>query len=131
MTCLECSETNDGFLAAVDTILCGGCTLDTPRFAGWAVLELSKLTMFKIYYLFFKSYDGHYCVTPMMTDTDSLVLLIKDDENPLEVMKLANLQEDSVVHFDLSNVYGSCQNKGKLGCLKVEEGKKSYTKESS
>ena len=37
-------------------------------------------------------------------------------------MQKANLEPKCPVRFDLSKVFGSCPNKGKLGCFKVEEG---------
>jgi hypothetical protein len=49
---LDMSE--DGFLGLVDLSKLSGSILDTPRFAGWAVLEICKLTMYEAYYKYFK-----------------------------------------------------------------------------
>ena len=114
---LDMSE--DGFLGLVDLAKPTGNVLDTPRFAGWAVLEINKLTMYRAYYGFFKRTYGD-SVTPVMTDTDSMILHIRSPTWPVEMMQKAN--EDPhcrCFSFDILKVFGRCQHKGKLECFKV------------
>ena len=65
----------EGFLGLVDLAKPEGSILDTPRFAGWAVLDISKLAMYEAYYKFFNAKYGD-AVRPLMTDTDSMILHI-------------------------------------------------------
>ena len=53
--------------------------LKKPIFVGQAILDLSKLHMFKFYYEFLMPKYGKN-MTNLMTDTDSLVLKIKCDD---------------------------------------------------
>ena len=112
---------DDGFLGLVDLAKPSGSILDTPRLAGWAVLDISKLAMYDTYYRYFKAEYGD-AVTPLMTDTDSMILHIRSPTWPVETMRQANSRSDCPVKFDLSKVFSNCVNKGKLGCFKVEEG---------
>ena len=56
-----------------------------------------------------------------MTDTDSMILHIRSPDWPVETMHKANAHPNCPISFDLSKVFGKCENKGKLGCFKVEE----------
>ena len=100
---LDMSE--DGFLGLVDLAKPTGNVLDTPRFAGWAVLEINKLTMYRAYYGFFKRTYGDN-VTPVMTDTDSMILHIISPTWLVEMMQKANEDPHRCLSFDLSNVFG-------------------------
>ena len=100
---LDMSE--DGFLGLVDLSKPSGSILDTPRFAGWAVLEISKLTMYEAYYKYFKVKYGA-SVKPLMTDTDSMILHIKSPTWPVEDMQTHNSDPNSGIKFDLSKVFG-------------------------
>jgi len=85
------------------------------------VLEISKLTTYEAYYKYFKVKYGA-SVKLLMTDTDSMILQIKSPTWPVEDMQTHNSGPDSAIKFDLSKVFGKCQNKCKLGCFEVQEG---------
>ena len=93
--------------------------LDKPIFIGFAVLELSKLHMYRLYYDNFKRFYKDKC-TLMYIDTDSLYLniesqnLYSDLKNHFcNVLDLSNFPEDHPLH--------SKENEGALGFLKFEE----------
>jgi len=69
--------------------------LNKPIFIGQNVLDQSKIVMYDFYYNFIMQKFNPDNVKLLMTDTDSLVLYIKN-EDPYEVM----LQNKSV--FDMS-----------------------------
>ena len=57
-----------------------------------------------------------------MTDTDSMILHIRSPTWSMGMMQKANEDPHGSLSFDLSKVFGRCQNKGKIGCFEVEEG---------
>lgn len=95
--------------------------LDAPRFAGWANLEIRKLSMYRAYYGYVKRLYGDVA-RPLMTGFDSMILHIQSDIWPALAMQKANGCPGCPVRFDLSKLFKECPNKGKLGCFKIEEG---------
>ena len=69
--------------------------LNKPIIAGFTVLELSKLHVYKFHYLYIKKLYGDQCEL-LFTDTDSLVYKVSDPEFDNDVY--TNRQ-----YFDLSN----------------------------
>ena len=91
-------------------------TLNKPIYVGFTVLEISKLTMYALYYDFMKMNFNNFKL--LFTDTDSLCYEICD-ENPYE--KFYEHGE----YFDLSNYsknskYFCNDNKKVLGKMKDE-----------
>jgi hypothetical protein len=83
--------------------------LDKPIYVGWAILELSKLEMYKFWYDVIKSYFGNKARL-LMSDTDSFIIEFTDIDpltskdvkinqrfNPYEFVR------NNSEHFDLSN----------------------------
>lgn len=93
--------------------------LNKPIYVGFAVLELSKLRMYELYYKYFKTYYGSN-INLIYIDTDSLYLkiqtdnLYKDFKNTFfkNILDLSNFPKHHFLHDET--------NKGKLGCLKSE-----------
>jgi len=126
------------FFGLVETDRRGGPLLDTPRAAGFTILELSKLIMLRVHYGFFKAKYGDK-VKLLFTDTDSLCYSI-EAEDPMRDM-IASTK----VAFDLLNALPQAELervickypdvaagllerlkalKGALGTLKLENGSK-------
>ena len=93
-------------------------TLNKPIYAGFTVLEISKLAMYAFHYDFMKKIFNHFKL--LFTDTDSLCYDICD-ENPHEKFY------EHRKYFDLSNYsknskYFCFDNKKVLGKIKDEYG---------
>ena len=106
----------DEDLVAVHAIQTRVC-LNRPIYAGFTVLELSKLIMYYFHYGYVKEKYGSKA-TLLFTDTDSLCYEI-ETEDVYEDMK------SSLDYFDTSNYpsdhpYFSNQNKKVLGKMKDE-----------
>jgi hypothetical protein len=69
--------------------------LDKPIYVGWAILELSKLEMYKFYYDIIKPIFGNKARL-LMSDTDSFIIEFTDID-PYEFIR------NNSEHFDLSN----------------------------
>jgi hypothetical protein len=69
--------------------------LDKPIYVGWAILELSKLEMYKFWYDIIKPYFGEKARL-LMSDTDSFIIEFTN-KDPYEFIK------NNSEHFDLSN----------------------------
>lgn len=92
--------------------------LNKPIFCGFTVLELSKLHVYQLWYLYFKNFYKHN-INLLYMDTDSFIINIRssDLENDLNrnfdsILDRSNFPEDSPLFSDC--------NKGKLGYLKFE-----------
>jgi Rho termination factor, N-terminal domain/Recombination endonuclease VII len=91
--------------------------LDKPIYTGFAVLELSKLHMYKFHYDVVKEMYGHKAKL-LFTDTDSLCYTIETDNIYTDLVKI-------LTHLDMSGypkdhpLY-STENKKKLGKFKDE-----------
>lgn len=98
--------------------------LDKPIYVGFAILELSKLHMYRVFYDIIKPYFRENARL-LYTDTDSLILHIKTKHLYQDIAKLRE-------HFDTSNfpkeheLYSS-KNKKVPGLMKMEEGGKIIT----
>ncbi len=69
--------------------------LDKPIYVGWAILELSKLEMYKFWYDIIKPYFGNKARL-LMSDTDSFIIEFTDID-PYKFIR------NNSEHFDLSN----------------------------
>ena len=69
--------------------------LDKPIYVGWAILELSKLEMYKFWYDIIKPYFGDKAKL-LMSDTDSFIIEFTD-KDPYEFIR------NNSEYFDLSN----------------------------
>eukprot|EP00969_Alexandrium_andersonii_P286043 12646091-Alexandrium_andersonii.AAC.1 len=88
-------ESGTPFFGLVETVKSGGIVLDTPRAAGFVILEMSKLLMLRAHYGFYKRTYGERAKL-LFTDTDSLCYLI---EAP-DVMR--DMLESKELLFDLA-----------------------------
>lgn len=95
--------------------------LNRPKFVGHAILELSKVSMYKFYY---EVLQAHYNINDLslgLTDTDSFIIEIKNDE---DVFK--NFIAKYAQHFDTSNLnqdvfpFMPIGNKNVPGKMKIE-----------
>ncbi len=132
------TEDNPYFFGLVETDRRGGPVLDTPRAAGFAILELSKLLMLRAHYGFFKASYGDKARL-LFTDTDSLCYSIE------AVDAMRDMLASTEVAFDLltalpeqefqriarkypelpTNLKQRLKEaKGLLGALKLENGSK-------
>ena len=92
--------------------------LDKPISAGFAILELSKLRMYDLYYNYFKinyKEDSEYYI-----DTDSLCINIKtmDQHRNLRKANFKNILDTN--NFLSDHILYDDVNKNKLGVLKFE-----------
>ena len=93
--------------------------LNKPIYAGFAVLELSKVQMYSFHYKFIKSLYGENAVL-LFTDTDSLCYIIyskniyNDIRNNLRYFDTSNYAKQSLLYSE--------QNKKKIGTFKDEYG---------
>lgn len=95
--------------------------LDKPIYAGFTVLELSKLHMYDLYYSNFKKIYDDKCSLLYM-DTDSFYLEIRCDNNVnvySDIKKRFNKIMDHS-NFPTNHMLFDDTNKGKLGALKSE-----------
>jgi hypothetical protein len=132
------SDGSPYFFGLVETERRGGPVLDTPRAAGFTILELSKLVMLRVHYGFFKALYGEKA-RMLMTDTDSLVYRI-EAENPMHDMLASKsfafdllnalpqpeLERVTKKHPELASGLAErlIAAKGMLGALKLENGAK-------
>ena len=92
-------------------------TLNKPLYAGFAVLELSKLHMYKFHYRHVKQIYGERAEL-LFTDTDSLTYQIftediyEDMKNHMELYDTSDYPPNHPLH--------STMNKQKIGCLRDE-----------
>ena len=106
-----------GFLGIVDAAKGAGIVVDTPRMVGFAVLDISKLIMYRHFY------DGVLRVWPtaqlLMMDTDSFYTKI---ESPRLLDDIACVNSGAYGDFriDMSKIDKECPNKDRLGILKLE-----------
>jgi hypothetical protein len=119
------------FFGLVERRRTGGIVLDSPRAAGFTILELSKLVMLRVHYKFFKATYADRAKL-LFTDTDSLCYCI-EAPNPL-----GDMLRSKEVLFDLISAFEECEAvacspeevkalkaqlaamKGRLGALKLE-----------
>jgi len=97
------------FFGLVETRKARGIILDSPRAAGFTILEQSKLHMLRAHYNFFKPTYGDRA-TPLFTDTDSYCYHIVAP-NPLEDM----LRSKEVL-FDLLTAFEECDLAALASC---------------
>ena len=98
-------------------------TLDKPIFVGQAVLDYSKLEMYKLYYQTLRQCPLIKKLELVGGDTDSFFLAIGTDIH----ITLADVFNNLSQHIDTSNYPSShpmhsIANKAKLGCFKDETG---------
>lgn len=93
------------------------CVINRPFYAGFAVLELAKLHMYKFHYDFVKKLWPGKVAQLLFTDTDSLMYEIEDSQMHEKVWQHRD-------QFDLSdypsNFYHDATNKAKIGKFKDE-----------
>jgi hypothetical protein len=132
------SEGSPYFFGLVETARRGGPVLDTPRAAGFTILELSRLVMLRLHYGFFKELYGEKARL-LMTDTDSLVYRIEAADPMRDMLVSKRFQFDllnALPQPELESVtkkypelaVGLAERllsaKGMLGALKLENGAK-------
>jgi hypothetical protein len=130
------TEGSPYFFGLVETDRRGGPVLDTPRAAGFAILELSKLLILQMHYGFFKKLYGDKAKL-LMTDTDSLVYqietvdpmhdMIASTDTPFDLLNALpdrELERITKKYPDLAAglVERLQASKGRLGALKLEQG---------
>ena len=92
--------------------------LDKPIYAGFCILELSKLRMYNLYFNYFKKSYGRNCEL-LYIDTDSLYINVTTRDLFLDLKtKFLNILDTSNFHPD--HPLYSIENKNKLGVLKFE-----------
>jgi len=121
------------FFGLVETRKARGIVLDSPRAAGFTILEQSKLVMLRAHYRFFKGTYGDRAEL-LFTDTDSLCYKI-EAPNPLEdMLRSKEVLFDLISAFvesDLAALASTLAEleslkahladmKGRLGALKLE-----------
>ena len=101
--------------------------MDTPRLVGFAILELSTLTMYHAHYKHYKVRYGS-AQKLLMMDTDSFVRLVYT-QDLIADMERSNEEEASCIKFDLSKTASGQGDryKGELGCFKYEPGTKTIS----
>ena len=78
---------DEPFLGMTKQIIEKGIVLDSPRIVGWCILELSKAHMMRAYYMGIRKI--WHKPQLLMTDTDSLIIKVKDSD-PLRTMREAD-----------------------------------------
>ena len=107
------------FFGLVESTKKGGVVLDSPRAAGFAILELSKLLMLRGHYHFFKQSYGERARL-LFTDTDSLCYCI-EAPNPLEdMLRSRHVAFDLASAFLESDLEGIASSPGELEALKAQ-----------
>jgi len=94
-------------------------TLNKPISVGFAVLELSKLIMYKFYYGHLKAKYGDRCRL-LFTDIDSLCCHIETDDLYRDMTSDMDLYDSS--NFDKAHPQYSTKNRKVLGKFKSETG---------
>ncbi len=92
---------------------------DKPIYIGQAILDLSKLHMYKFYYDEMMNKYGPQRVSLCYTDTDSLVLDIKTDDVYADMKDNINLYDTS--DFPKDNIYNIPQKNKKVPLLFKDE----------
>ena len=105
------------FLGTVTTAPAKGIVLDTPRLQGFAILELSKLVMYRLYYDVLKPFYGDR-VEPLYMDTDSFILKLVTP-NYMDDFEAINRSSPKQV-FDMKGSGRPAPNAGMLGLAKIE-----------
>jgi hypothetical protein len=106
-----------GFLGIVHAAKGLGVVVDTPRLVGFAVLDISKLIMYRHFY------DGVLRVWPtaqlLLMDTDSLYVKL---ETPDLLGDISRINSGAYGDFriDMSKIDKACPYKDQLGILKLE-----------
>ena len=72
------TEADPTFLGFVETGKRGDVVIDTPRFVGYSILEVSRLIMLNAHYKYYKAVYGARCRL-LFTDTDSLAYEIRTE----------------------------------------------------
>ena len=92
-------------------------TLDKPSYVGMAILDISKLTMYRFHYdIMRKQYKSNACL--LMTDTDSLVYHVATDDLYSDMMQ--NLLEFDTSDYPKKHPLHSTVNKKVPGKMKDE-----------
>jgi hypothetical protein len=106
-----------GFLGTVNGSKGMGVTVNTPRMVGFAVLDLSKLIMYRHFY------DGILKVWPtaqlLMMDTDSFYVKLESDDLMADISRV-NAGAFGDFRIDMSKTNPDCPHKDQLGILKLE-----------
>jgi hypothetical protein len=96
--------------------------LNKPIYTGFAILELSKLIMYRFFYDFMKvEYPGDRCRL-LFTDTDSLCCWVQTDNLYADIGR--NLQLFDTSNFEPDHPQYSAANRKVLGKFKSETGAK-------
>lgn len=103
--------------------------LNKPIYIGQAVLDLSKLTMFRLHYETMAGYAKEYngSISIMGGDTDSFFLKITDID--VENVLIPRLCKDNILdssNYPHDHPQFSEVNKARLGCIKDEAGGKPF-----
>lgn len=93
--------------------------LDKPIYAGFCILELSKLRMYDLYYSHFKKFYRNDCCL-LYIDTDSLYLSISTRGDIYSELKEKFGEILDLSNFNPHHTAYSADNKNKLGVLKFE-----------
>ena len=93
-------------------------TLDKPIYAGFSILDLSKLLMYEVHYNYIKKNDANDNATLLFTDTDSLVYEIETDDVYEELYRNKNLFDFSDYRQD--SKFFNPANKNVIGKMKDE-----------
>jgi hypothetical protein len=121
------------FFGLVERSKAGGIVLDSPRAAGFTILELSKLLMLRAHYGFFKQSYGRRARL-LFTDTDSLCYCIEAPTVLEDMLRSKKVLFDLAGAFLDSDLEQLAENsteldslkehltsvKGRLGALKLE-----------
>jgi hypothetical protein len=94
--------------------------MDKPIYIGFAVLELSKLLMYRFYYDTLQPYFGEKNIQLHYMDTDSFVLSVKTDNLEKDLSELKDGFDFSNLDRD-SSLYDTT-NKKVIGKFKIETG---------
>ena len=96
--------------------------LNKPIYTGFAILELSKLIMYRFFYDFMKvQYPGDRCRL-LFTDTDSLCCWVQTENLYADIGR--NLEWFDTSNFETDHPLYSAANKRVLGKFKSETGSK-------
>jgi hypothetical protein len=94
-------------------------TVKSPFTTAMAILELSKVAMYAMYYDVAIPHFGEKNVSFVAGDTDSLMLKVKCLDLNAELLKLRDLHLDTS-NYPVDHILYSNKNKGKLGYFKSE-----------
>ncbi|GBM08249.1 hypothetical protein AVEN_82934-1 [Araneus ventricosus] len=91
--------------------------LNKPLYVGFAILELSKLHMYKFHYEYIKQRYGNKSKL-LFTDTDSLTYHTETEDIYKDMMENAEIFDTS--DYPVDHPLYSIKNKKKIGCFKDE-----------